>query len=128
MRLRRGEIRLLVATDVAARGIDVQTITHVINFDLPMSVEDYVHRIGRTGRAGNDGTAVSFATFNEFRVKRIEQFTGHKITPHVIAGMEPTSKQTSAPRGPQGRHNKPPHARNKFATPKRYPPARKYGI
>jgi superfamily II DNA/RNA helicase len=60
--LRNGEIRILVATDVAARGIDVSTITHVINFDLPKQVEDYVHRIGRTGRAGAEGEAHSFAS------------------------------------------------------------------
>ena len=89
-RLRQSEIRILVATDVAARGIDVQTITHVINFDLPMSPEDYVHRIGRTGRAGSNGTALSFAAPKDRHiVKRIEQFTGQKINFHVIAGMEP---------------------------------------
>ncbi|NDD98974.1 DEAD/DEAH box helicase, partial [bacterium] len=60
--LRTGKIRFLVATDVAARGIDVATITHVINFDLPKQVEDYVHRIGRTGRAGAEGEAHSFAS------------------------------------------------------------------
>ncbi|MBM3196145.1 MAG: DEAD/DEAH box helicase [Chlamydiae bacterium] len=60
--LRSGKIRFLVATDVAARGIDVATITHVINFDLPKQVEDYVHRIGRTGRAGAEGEAHSFAS------------------------------------------------------------------
>ena len=60
--LRSGKIRFLVATDVAARGIDVASITHVINFDLPKQVEDYVHRIGRTGRAGAEGEAHSFAS------------------------------------------------------------------
>lgn len=105
MRLREGEIRILVATDVAARGIDVQTITHVINFDLPSNVEDYVHRIGRTGRAGATGIALSLAANNEIHfVKRIEQFTGQKITPHVIAGMEPTFKANlKAPHAAPGR-------------------------
>ena len=59
--MRRGQLRVLVATDVAARGIDVPTITHVFNFDLPKSPEDYVHRIGRTGRAGRSGLAISLA-------------------------------------------------------------------
>jgi len=90
MRLRRSEIRILVATDVAARGIDVQTISHVINFDLPMSPEDYVHRIGRTGRAGKNGTALSFVSPKDRHlVKRIEQFTGQSLAFHVIQGMEP---------------------------------------
>ena len=93
-RLRQSEIRILVATDVAARGIDVQTITHVINFDLPMSPEDYVHRIGRTGRAGSNGVALSFAAPKDRHiVKRIEQFTGQKINFHVIAGMEPQIRE-----------------------------------
>ena len=59
--LQRGRIDVLVATDVAARGIDVKGITHAINFDLPMQAEDYTHRIGRTGRAGRDGLAFTFA-------------------------------------------------------------------
>lgn len=91
--LRRGSIRVLVATDVAARGIDVQTISHVVNFDLPMTAEDYVHRIGRTGRAGANGIALSFASFKDRQVvKQIEQFTGHKIMSHVIPGLEPKIK------------------------------------
>ena len=60
--LQRGQLRILVATDVAARGIDVQGISHAVNFDLPMQAEDYVHRIGRTGRAGRNGLAYTLAT------------------------------------------------------------------
>src|SRR6185295_3061570 len=63
--MRRGGVRTLVATDVAARGIDVPGLTHVINFDLPRQAQDYVHRIGRTGRAGASGVAVSFANHAE---------------------------------------------------------------
>ncbi|MBS0656285.1 MAG: DEAD/DEAH box helicase [Verrucomicrobia bacterium] len=89
-KLRQGKIRILVATDVAARGIDVQTISHVINFDLPMNVEDYVHRIGRTGRAGSSGIALSFAAAKDMGiVGQIERFTGQKITSHLIPGFEP---------------------------------------
>jgi len=96
--LRRGEIRILVATDVAARGIDVRTISHVINFDLPMSAEDYVHRIGRTGRAGATGIALSFAANKDMHiVRRIEQFTGKKMISTVIPGMEPKFKPQIKP-------------------------------
>jgi ATP-dependent RNA helicase DeaD len=62
---RTGEIRYLIATDVMSRGIDVVDLSHVINFDLPMDIENYVHRIGRTGRIGRDGIAISFATPEE---------------------------------------------------------------
>jgi len=98
-RLRQGEIKILVATDIAARGIDVPTISHVVNFDLPRCVEDYVHRIGRTGRAGESGVALSLASNSEAQlVKRIEKFTGKKITPHVIPSLEPKMQFKSYPR------------------------------
>lgn len=96
--MRNGRIRVLVATDVAARGIDVSTITHVINFDLPHNAEDYVHRIGRTGRAGANGIAISFAAPKEMHlVREIEKFTGHKMDSKVIPGMEPQMKSFSSP-------------------------------
>jgi superfamily II DNA/RNA helicase len=89
-RLRHGAVRLLVATDVAARGLDVRDVSHVINFDLPRSAEDYVHRIGRTGRAGASGIAISFAGHaDRDTVQRIERFTGAAIPVHVVAGLEP---------------------------------------
>ena len=92
--LRNGQIRILVATDVAARGIDVQTITHVINYDLPNNAEDYVHRIGRTGRAGAKGTALSFVTSRDtILVKKIEEFTKQQIDITEIVGLEPRAKQ-----------------------------------
>jgi len=97
MQLRNGKIKILVATDVASRGIDVQLITHVINFDLPNNVEDYVHRIGRTGRAGAKGTALSFvAERDAFLVKKIEAFTGQKINVAEIVGLEPRMQQRSS--------------------------------
>lgn len=96
LRFRKEEIRVLVATDVAARGIDVQTISHVINFDLPTNTEDYVHRIGRTGRAGANGIALSFAASKDRSiVKQIEAFTGQPITQHIIQGLEPSLKGES---------------------------------
>lgn len=89
-KLRHGDVKVLVATDVAARGIDVHGITHVINYDLPKFAEDYVHRIGRTGRAGNTGVAVSFASFaDRHQLRKIEQFTGHRLDISVIEGFEP---------------------------------------
>jgi superfamily II DNA/RNA helicase len=92
-RVRDGDIRILVATDVAARGIDVLSISHVINFDWPSSSEDYVHRIGRTGRAGAKGLALSFASSKDMHlVRRLEEFTGQKIVAHIIEGLEPQSK------------------------------------
>ena len=97
-----GRVRVLVATDVAARGIDVQAISHAINYDLPMQPEDYVHRIGRTGRAGNTGIAISFASnMDRHQVRKIEQFTGQRLEPSVIAGFEP---KRAAPRN-DGRCN-----------------------
>ncbi|MCP5246356.1 MAG: DEAD/DEAH box helicase [Burkholderiales bacterium] len=98
-RLRKGGLRILVATDVAARGIDISDITHVINFDLPRFAEDYVHRIGRTGRAGAAGIAVSFATNKDgIHLKRIERFTGHSITSHIVPGLEPSFKPNQRPK------------------------------
>lgn len=92
-RLRSGKIQILVATDVAARGIDVQTISHVVNFDLPNSAEDYVHRIGRTGRAGASGVALSFVSPKDRgQVKEIERYTGQKLAVHIIPGLEPKVK------------------------------------
>jgi superfamily II DNA/RNA helicase len=88
--MRRGQVRVLVATDVAARGIDVPTITHVVNYDLPKFPEDYVHRIGRTGRAGRNGLAISLVNHAEgMNVKRIERFTKQLIPVNVVEGFEP---------------------------------------
>jgi len=90
MNMKRGKIRLLVATDVAARGLDVTGITHVINYDLPKNAEDYVHRIGRTGRAGASGIAISFASGKEVdSLRSIERYIGQSIPQQVIAGLEP---------------------------------------
>ena len=102
--LRRGQVKVLVATDVAARGIDVPAITHVFNYDLPKFPEDYVHRIGRTGRAGRNGIAVSLVNHAEgMNVKRIERFTKQLIPVDVIAGFEPKkTSSASRPSRPNG--------------------------
>lgn len=128
--LRKGKIRILVATDVAARGIDVQSITHVINFDLPRNIEDYVHRIGRTGRAGLEGTAISFASGQDAHlVKKIEKFTGQPIKVSVIEGLEPRVKK-SAPRpsGPRKKNSrfagKPKPSKNRGSFSKKRSPKR----
>ncbi len=85
-----GRFTVLVATEVASRGLDIDALPHVVNFELPMVPEDYVHRIGRTGRAGVDGDAVSLVCVDELRLLRdIEQVLGHAIPSEVIEGFEP---------------------------------------
>ncbi len=92
--MREEEFNILVATDVAARGIDIQTISHVINFDLPRNTEDYVHRIGRTGRAGAKGIALSFAASRDMSlVRQIEKFTKQPIQMHNVPGQEPRKSE-----------------------------------
>ncbi|NRF70126.1 DEAD/DEAH box helicase [Aquincola sp. S2] len=94
--LRQGQLRVLVATDVAARGIDVPTISHVINFGLPMKAEDYVHRIGRTGRAGRTGLAITLAERRDIgMIRRIERFTTQRISATVVPGLEPKAPPPS---------------------------------
>lgn len=94
LKLRKGQIKILIATDVAARGIDVQSITHVINFDLPHHVEDYIHRIGRTGRAGATGTAFSLVSQKDAQmVKRIEKYTGNSLNFIEIEGLKAKPRQ-----------------------------------
>ncbi|MFM9966827.1 MAG: DEAD/DEAH box helicase [Burkholderiales bacterium] len=101
--MRQGRIKVLVATDVAARGLDVSGISHVINYDLPRQAEDYVHRIGRTGRAGREGIAISFAAHDEIRLVRgIERYTTQQIEVSVIAGLEPKSKPLPRHAAPKG--------------------------
>lgn len=93
MALRNGQVQFLVATDVAARGIDVPTITHVFNYGLPMKSEDYTHRIGRTGRAGRDGLAVTFAEFRDRRkIGDIEAYSKQRFQAEVIPGLEPKAR------------------------------------
>lgn len=103
-KLRHGDVKVLVATDVAARGIDVHGITHVINYDLPKFAEDYVHRIGRTGRANNTGIAISFASnMDRHLLRKIEQYTGNRLEASVIEGFEP--KRAVKMDGPGGRRD-----------------------
>ena len=93
MALRQGQVQILVATDVAARGIDVPTVSHVFNFGLPMKAEDYTHRIGRTGRAGRDGLAVTFAEFRDRRkIFDIEAYSRQQFKSEVVPGLEPQQR------------------------------------
>jgi len=97
--LRSGKVQILVATDVAARGIDVPSITHVFNYGLPMKAEDYTHRIGRTGRAGRDGLAVTFAEFRDRRrIFDIEGYSRQPFKAETVAGLEPTQRPPQAGR------------------------------
>jgi ATP-dependent RNA helicase RhlE len=115
---RRGRVRLLVATDLAARGIDVDGITHVINYDMPLEPESYVHRIGRTGRAGADGVALSFCDSNERACLRaIEKLIKTSIRVeadhpfHVQTAASPAPRFQKVRRGRSPRRGKPTRAR-----------------
>ena len=91
--VRDGRMRVLVATDVAARGIDVPGINLVVNYDAPRMAEDYVHRIGRTGRMGRAGIAITFLGHaDRHLVRQIERFTGNKVSMVEIPGLEPKSR------------------------------------
>jgi superfamily II DNA/RNA helicase len=122
MALRNGHVQVLVATDVAARGIDVPTITHVFNYGLPMKAEDYTHRIGRTGRAGRDGLAVTFAEFRDRRrIFDIEGFTRQQFKAEAIPGLEPQQRAPQAGRGDFGRGRETPSRDRKFGAPRKGP-------
>jgi ATP-dependent RNA helicase RhlE len=93
-----GKITVLVATDIAARGIDIDQLPHVVNYDLPNVSEDYVHRIGRTGRAGSNGVAVSLVCVDEQQMLRdIEKLIKQKIPQEVIIGFEPDPHAVAQP-------------------------------
>ncbi|WP_395689051.1 DEAD/DEAH box helicase [Caenimonas koreensis] len=93
-----GDIRALVATDIAARGIDIDELPHVVNYEIPNVPEDYVHRIGRTGRAGNEGAAVSFVCLDEEGfMAEIERFTKQRIPAQVIEGFQPEPGERAEP-------------------------------
>jgi superfamily II DNA/RNA helicase len=103
MAFRDGRVQVLVATDVAARGLDVPTITHVINYGLPMKAEDYVHRIGRTGRAGREGNAITIAEFRDRRkIQDIEHYSQQNLKASVIAGLEPQQRFAPTSDRPRG--------------------------
>ncbi|WP_299396986.1 DEAD/DEAH box helicase [uncultured Gelidibacter sp.] len=108
---KKGTVRVLVATDIAARGLDIPLLPHVINFELPNIAEDYVHRIGRTGRAGASGLAISLVSADETSFLRdIEKLIGERIPMEIVEGFEPDPNASTEPikqgQG-QGRNNRP---------------------
>lgn len=109
-----GRVNVLVATDIAARGLDIPLLPHVINFELPNISEDYVHRIGRTGRAGAKGEALSLVSADETTFLRdIEKLVGMNIPKEIIEGFEPDPNASTAPIKPgQNRQNRQPRAGN----------------
>jgi len=97
-RLRQEKVNVLVATDVAARGLDIDDITHVINFDMPYKVDIYIHRIGRTGRAGNKGTAISLVEAHDMLViGKIERYMDERMPRRIIEGFRPKNKEAKIP-------------------------------
>ncbi|MFN7085065.1 MAG: DEAD/DEAH box helicase [Burkholderiales bacterium] len=99
-----GTVRVLVATDIAARGLDIEELPHVVNFDLPHVAEDYVHRIGRTGRAGSAGEAISLVAHEEKPLlAAIEKLLGRRVEQQVITGFESASTAAPETRAPQSR-------------------------
>ena len=113
---KRGAVRVLVATDIAARGLDIDQLPHVVNFELPNVSEDYVHRIGRTGRAGNDGVAVSLVSVDEKKLLvDIERLLKRKIAVEAVSGYEPDpsikAESTKNDKGHRG-FSKPRNNRN----------------
>lgn len=103
---KNGSVRTLVATDIAARGLDIDSLPHVVNYDLPNVPEDYVHRIGRTGRAGESGCALSLVCSEERGLLNdIHKVLGHKIPVEVIAGFEHDANAPAAPAPRPGGHN-----------------------
>lgn len=102
---KNGQIKALVATDIAARGLDIPLLPHVVNFELPNIPEDYVHRIGRTGRAGANGQAISLVSADETSyLKDIEKLIGENIEVEIVAGFEPDPNASTEPVKPgQGR-------------------------
>ena len=106
-----GKVRVLVATDVAQRGLDVDGITHVVNYDVPLDPEDYVHRIGRTGRAGRSGVAVTFVTAGDLgHMKSVEHHLGRGVEREHLEEFDYAgTPQADTSRGQRGRHSRSPH-------------------
>ncbi|WP_225035446.1 DEAD/DEAH box helicase [Winogradskyella sp. SM1960] len=104
---KNGTVRVLVATDIAARGLDIPLLPHVVNFELPNISEDYVHRIGRTGRAGAEGQAISLVSADETAYLRgIEKLIGEKIEMEIVEGFEPDPNASTEPIKPGQNRNK----------------------
>ena len=124
-----GKLTALVATDIAARGIDIDQLPHVVNYDLPNVSEDYVHRIGRTGRAGSNGVAVSLVCVDEHQMLRdIEKLIKQKLPQEVIAGFEPDPNAVAQPiqlRSQQHQQSRKPRGGGSGSAPARQAPAKR---
>lgn len=97
-RMKSGKVQVLVATDVAARGLDINDISHVFNFDMPRTADVYVHRIGRTARAGAKGFAISFIEAHDMAIaKKIERYTSQVFKHRKVKGLEPKHKEAKVP-------------------------------
>ena len=100
--LRQGEHRILIATDIAARGIDIPIIEHIVNFGMPETVEDYVHRAGRTARGSLGGTVSTIATWQDREaIRSVEKAIGQPLPRCVVAGVEPYVERKTTIRGRQ---------------------------
>ncbi len=120
---KQGVVRVLVATDVAARGLDIEDLPHVVNFELPTTPEDYIHRIGRTGRAGTKGDAISLVCEDEKELlKGIEQLLKFKLASQTIAGFEADAQhhpaETEGARGKSSRNKPSQHEQKKLFEPR----------
>jgi ATP-dependent RNA helicase RhlE len=117
---KEGKVRILVATDIAARGLDIDKLPHVVNYDLPQVPEDYVHRIGRTGRAENKGMAVSFVSIDEVsQLRAIERMLKQVLEKDSIPGFEPNPAIKAEPTKPTGCRVSVPSKRNNAASNRR---------
>lgn len=113
-----GQVRVLVATDIAARGLDIPLLPHVVNFEIPNISEDYVHRIGRTGRAGANGQAISLVSADETSfLKNIEKLIGQSIEAEILEGFEPDPNASTEPIK-QGQNRSRQHSRSKDSASK----------
>ena len=102
-----GKVRALIATDVAARGLDINQLGQVVNFDMPYKAEDYVHRIGRTGRAGKEGLAISLMSKDEeYLLEAIESLLDTRLPQEWLQGFEPSKEEKQESKFNQGRGNK----------------------
>ncbi len=122
----RGKFKVLVSTDLASRGLDVASVSHVFNFDLPKPAEEFVHRTGRTGRAGFKGEAFSLVGPKDwFNFKDIEQYLNRSFSFEEVSGLEPTFKGIAQKRAPQKKQSNKPVKKHKTAPKAKKPSARK---
>lgn len=124
-RFRRHQIRFLVATDLAARGIDVSQISHIINYDIPNDPEIYVHRIGRTARMGSRGIAITFVTKEEGKeITNVEKLINREVPARVVEGFVPRPPREETPHRDHSKSSDAKHPRSQQKTSKESTPAK----